>query len=105
MYAVELRFVIGDSCCAPPAVAVIERLLRNSHGTHGHVEHVRVHRREDSFHAVLFVTAASAHEAEVVCGVIGAAAATAEPAVRFTGIRPWPGAGRAPARSREEEAL
>jgi len=102
VYAVELRFTIADLSRAPSADAVIEGLLRAPDDLYGHVEHVRIRRRHDCFHAVLFVTADSAHEAEVVCGVIGVAAATALPTVRFAGVRPWPGA--AVLRSRPDEA-
>ncbi|MFI7544726.1 hypothetical protein [Actinoplanes sp. NPDC049599] len=113
MYAVELRFSICDRYRAPAPGVLLAGLLRAPADLSGHIEHVRVRRRCDCLHAVLFVTAGSAHEADVVCGVIGVVAATAVPTVRFTGVRPWPGAGPSPGgirRSvdedcRQEEAL
>lgn len=57
------------------------------------IEHVRVRRRDDTFHAVLFLTAASSLEARVVGGILGLAAAVAISAIQFTGVWPWPGTG------------
>jgi hypothetical protein len=93
VYAVELRFAIRDVACAPSIDVVVEGLRRSRPELRGNVEHLRVRRHEGTFHAVLFVTAASPQEANVVGGVIGFAAAATIPAIRFTGVWPWPDPG------------
>lgn len=90
MYAVELRFVFHELNRAPSPEVMIEGLLRGFTDLRGHVEHIRIRRRPDSFRAVVFATAMSLDEAAMFCGVAGLATAAAIPSVRFAGVRPWP---------------
>lgn len=93
MYAVELRFAIPDLACAPSSDVIVEGLRRTRGDLSVRIEHVRIRRQGAMFQAVLFVTAASSQEAEVVGGVMGFAAAIAIPAIRFAGVWSWPDAG------------
>lgn len=90
MYAIELRFAIPDLACAPSSDVVVEGVRRGRSDLRGRIEHVRVRRRGSTFHAVVFVTASSSHEARLIGGVIGLHTAAAIPAIRFAGVLPWP---------------
>jgi len=93
MYAVELRFTISDQACAPSSDVLVEGLMRGQPDLRDRIEHIRVRRRDSSFDAVLFLTATSAEEANVVGSIIGFAADAAISAVRFAGVQPWPDPG------------
>ena len=88
-----MMFAIPDLAPAPSVDVILEGVLRNRSNVDNQIEHVRIHRTAGCFHAVAFVTAASAVEAAVLGSVIGFATASAIPAIRFAGVRPWPDAG------------
>jgi hypothetical protein len=92
VYAIGILFAVPDRARAPSVDVILEGVLRHQSSVNNQIEHVRILRSSDAFHAVLFVTAGSPVEAAVLGSVIGFATASAIPTLRFAGVRPWPDA-------------